>query len=152
MSSSLNNNRLTGTVPAALASSPAVSLMLGGSNHYCPIIDYSSWAGGNTDFQAGGECEACADFTCQNGGVCSGGVNELFQCQCQKGFSGVNCESKAASGGKLKTGAKVGITLLVVLVGGGAFLYYHSKVKGLHCFKWHRAASGGDWIAIQNQE
>ena len=37
------------------------------------------------------DVDDCALSPCQNGGICTDGVNQ-FTCQCEPGFSGINCE------------------------------------------------------------
>ena len=37
------------------------------------------------------DIDDCALNPCQNGGSCTDGVNQ-FTCQCEPGFSGINCE------------------------------------------------------------
>jgi len=97
----LYDNQLTGTIPTALHSHQYEYLYLinggsGSGNNFCPLISYSSWmASGytsDTDSPSNLTCNACVSFTCQNGGTCSGGINQLFNCTCATGFSGANCE------------------------------------------------------------
>ncbi|XP_051735859.1 basement membrane-specific heparan sulfate proteoglycan core protein isoform X14 [Ctenopharyngodon idella] len=37
-------------------------------------------------------CPTCKDHPCQNGGVCADSVASLYKCNCQRGFTGSNCQ------------------------------------------------------------
>jgi len=60
------------------------------------MSNYSSW-GVSTDFDGSLNCQACASYTCQNGGTCNGGENQLFTCTCATGFTGVNCQTSSSN-------------------------------------------------------
>jgi len=68
------------------------------SNNFCPLYDYRALAPTFNDYPGTNNCEACADFTCQNGGTCIGEQNELFLCECASGFGGANCELEQEGG------------------------------------------------------
>jgi len=74
-----------------------------GTNNICPIYNYSALALA-TDYPGTDNCEACAPFTCQNGGTCSGEQNEIFTCSCPPAFTGVNCETLGCGGVDVLTG------------------------------------------------
>lgn len=158
----LNDNHLTGTVPSGLSDLPLATLTVGGTNHYCPIVDYSKWATEETDFSSDGkDCLACTEFTCANEGVCVGGVNELFRCECPKGFSGSNCEKKAGEEGPLMSGAGIAVVviglLIVVGLAAGGIYYFVTRRRG---GGGRNPASGGSegggvlggWHPLRQQE
>ena len=88
----LADNQLTGTIPTQLMRRHLGSLfLLSGGNNFCPMTDYSTWAS-QTDYPGTNNCTACANYTCQNNGTCSGGVGQLFTCSCASGYDGVNCQ------------------------------------------------------------
>jgi len=55
------------------------------------MTNYSTWAQ-TTDYPGTNICDACVNYTCQNGGTCSGGIDQLFNCTCPQGIFGANCE------------------------------------------------------------
>jgi len=87
----LHNNQLVGPIPPNIpAPNFRYFFWVGGTNNICPLIDYSGYAF-VTDYPGNNSCSACASFTCQNGGTCTGGMNELFTCECPSGFYGETC-------------------------------------------------------------
>jgi len=90
----LFTNQLTGTIPTQLQQIPGLASLdlVTGGNNFCPMTDYSTWAFASTDYPGTNNCTTCASCTCQNGGTCSGGTDQLFSCSCQCGYFGANCE------------------------------------------------------------
>jgi len=109
----LNNNHLVGTIPIQLRQCPLYELYIGGTNAFCPSLNYSTWAQINDYLGSGPCCKSllsvrswllftlfpsppppalCTQYTCLNGGTCNGNTTS-FHCSCPFGYFGQYCES-----------------------------------------------------------
>lgn len=91
----LDSNHLTGLVPTYLETMLSLQYLFLANNGLCPVADYSLWHSCGLppchDYSAS-SCEACLTYTCLNGGNCTGGTDELFNCTCDPSYYGDNCE------------------------------------------------------------
>jgi len=112
-------NELTGTIPTQLEIPGLEYLYLlddvnpvGVGNNFCPMTNYSTWAQ-TTDYPFTDDCNACVRFTCQNGGNCFGGFDQLFTCSCEGGYTGANCEIVDSGSGDIVSAAEIGRHLII---------------------------------------